>query len=60
MWFWRFVLLLMYQTIACFLPHKTADNWQMTNLHKSLPNATLQKLHDELHQWYNCHGESCP
>jgi N-acetylglucosamine-6-sulfatase len=38
----------------------TQDNWQMMNLHKTAPNATLQLLHTKLHKWFQCKGDSCP
>jgi hypothetical protein len=37
----------------------TEDSWQMKNLHKTAPNATLQVLHTKLHKWFECKGESC-
>jgi hypothetical protein len=38
----------------------TSDNWQMNNLHKTAPNTTQQLLHDKLHKWFQCRGDSCP
>ena len=39
----------------------TADNWQMNNLWKHEDAQAEQKiLHDKLHQWFQCAGETCP
>lgn len=44
----------------------TEDNWQMNNLWKkgatpAKPQGAVQaKLHEKLHNWFNCRGADCP
>ena len=37
-----------------------ADPWQMRNLANATPAAARQALHDKLHRWYKCAGDTCP
>jgi hypothetical protein len=36
------------------------DPWQLTNVHGSASAATKKALHDEVHRWLACKGDSCP
>jgi arylsulfatase A-like enzyme len=36
------------------------DPWQMHNMNKVTPKATLDALHARVHKWYKCSGTSCP
>merc|ERR1712048_1284439 len=36
------------------------DTWQMDNLWNKTEKATLDKLHNKLHSWFQCKGDSCP
>eukprot|EP00040_Diaphanoeca_grandis_P039932 m.260648 g.260648 ORF g.260648 m.260648 type:complete len:521 (-) comp40388_c0_seq1:488-2050(-) len=36
-----------------------ADPWQLNNLYKTFDQGKLSDLHDTIHQWLSCKGESC-
>ena len=44
----------------CRYYNVSADPWQMDNLHKTSMPATIKQLHDKVHVWYKCAGDTCP
>ena len=38
----------------------SSDPWQMKNLHKTTPQATLDALHEKVQSFYHCKGDACP
>ena len=38
----------------------TKDAWMMNNLYNSTAAATLNNMHNKLHQFFTCAGDACP
>tara|TARA_B110000902_G_C14131020_1_gene522009 strand:+ start:245 stop:640 length:396 start_codon:yes stop_codon:yes gene_type:complete len=44
----------------------TTDLWQMSNIapkpwgNAGMDEKVVESLHDQLHTWFNCRGETCP
>ena len=40
--------------------YETADDmWHMNNVYADANSDSVASLHDELHQWYSCEGDTC-
>jgi hypothetical protein len=36
------------------------DAWSLKNVYNRTPSATREALHDKVHQWLTCKGDTCP